>query len=86
MSNYIVIVEDNNNIVSITGEKNIIIETGVQGPPGIDGVDGSGKAIVQDFPPGSGETGDLWFNNNTQNLQVYVEGDWTNQSLDAGYY
>lgn len=72
MANYNVIVNE---------QDYIIVQTGIQGPPGV----GAGTAIVQDFAPAGGSIGQLWFNDNTQQLTIYTT-QWTNQALDAGWY
>ena len=83
MSTYTVIVEQSDFDVSVTGEKHIIIETGVQGPPGILGI---ARAIVQDSEPLVGTEGDLWFNDSTEILKVYANDAWQTQTIDDQYF
>lgn len=69
--------------VVITEGNNYIIEVGTQGPPGIDG---AGRAVVQDSPPLTGVTGELWFDDSTDILKVYANGAWQSQTLDDQFY
>ncbi len=83
MSNYTVTIQETNNQVSITGEQNIIVETGVQGPPGIDGI---GTALVSDSTPLTGQDGELLFNPTNKVLRVYANSDWQFQTMDDGFF
>lgn len=69
-------------VVVVDGE-NYIIEVGTQGPPGIDG---AGRATVQDSPPLVGVEGELWFDDSTDILKIYANGTWQSQTLDDQFY
>ncbi len=74
----------NSNIeIIVSDDSNYIIEIGTQGPAG---VDGAGRAVVQDTPPLTGVNGELWFDDSTEILKVYVNGAWRNQTLDDQFY
>lgn len=69
--------------VIITEGENYILEVGVQGPPG---VDGAGRATVQDSPPLTGVQGELWFDDSTEILKIYANGSWHSQTIDDQFY
>ena len=69
-------------VVIVDGD-NYIVEVGTQGPPGIDG---AGRAIVQDSPPLVGVEGELWFDDSTDILKIYANGTWQSQTLDDQFY
>jgi hypothetical protein len=69
--------------VVITEGDNYIIEVGTQGPPG---VDGAGRATVQDSEPLVAVNGELWFNDSTDVLKVYANGVWQTQTLDDEFF
>ena len=72
--------------VNEANKYHLIIETGIQGPPGPPGTGTLAQAIVQDVEPTSGTTGDMWFNDSTDILKIYANGVWQTQTLDDEWF
>lgn len=77
MSQVEIIVQDSNNY---------ILEVNTQGPPGIAGDAGIGKAYVSSSAPLTGLEGELWFNDETEVLRVYANGSWQVQTMDDEFF
>lgn len=98
MSNYIVEVTDTQPIVEVLSNTSVVVEVGIQGPPGVNGADGSGAHVGSTPPPGSTE-GTIWYDTVAKQLKVYrstiweplpyteeLNGTFGSVTLNAGYF
>lgn len=81
MASYTVIVDEKDYTVNVGVNRTLVIETGVQGPPGE-----ASFALIQDVEPTTGIEGQLWFNDTTDVLKVYADGTWQTQTMDDEYF
>ena len=80
MATYTVIVDEKDYSVNVGVNKTLVIETGVQGPPGL-----TQNVIISDSEP-VGAEGQLWFSDETDVLKIYANGIWQQQSIDDQFF
>lgn len=91
-------VVDSNTIVEVLDNNSLVVEVGLQGPPGVNGADGSGAHIGSTPPPASTE-GTIWYDTVAKQLKVYrstiwealpyneeLNGTFGSVTLNAGYF
>ena len=93
MTSPLELIIDENPLELVIEEEQLVIEMGSdvvelltvseQGPPGEDGT----LTFSQPTQPTSGmKEGDFWFDTNTTNLYIYVDGEWKFQGVDDGFF